>query len=122
MEFVSTLHRYLGESLVTIAIIGAILALLASDPKSTITRATWIVTRIFGILLSVQWLLGVINYFSLPSAVRPGLAHPILMTLAVAAFHPIQRRLEKSGASPRWGLLGLLALTAALIWIAIGWV
>ncbi len=119
-EAVITIHRYLGESLVTIAVIGALLALFSTDPKSGVTRAAWIVVRIFGVLISVQWLLGIINYFMLPSAVRPSLAHPILMTLIVAAFHPAQRRVQKLDGAPRWPMLGLLAVTAILLWIGIG--
>ena len=119
-ETIATLHRYLGESLVTIAFIGAVLGLFASDPKGGVAKAAWIVVRVFGVLISIQWLLGIINYFMLPAAVRPSLAHPLLMTLIVAAFHPAQRRLQKLEGSPRWPLVGLLAVTAVLIWIGIG--
>ena len=119
-EALLTIHRFLGESLPTIAVITAVLALFAVDPKSTVTRVAWIVARILGVLLTIQWLVGVINYFSLPAATRPSLAHPLLMTVVVAAYHPVSRRIEKLGGAPRLPLLALLAATAILIWIAIG--
>ena len=119
-EALLTIHRFLGESLPTIAVITAVLALFAVDPKSTVTRVAWIVARILGVLLTIQWLVGVINYFSLPAATRPSLAHPLLMTVVVAAYHPVSRRIQKLGGAPRLPLLALLAATAILIWIAIG--
>ena len=118
-EALITIHRYLGESLVTIAVITAILAAFAADPKSTVTKVTWAVARILGVLLTIQWLIGVINYFTLPAAVRPSLAHPIVMTIVVAAYHPVTRRIQKLGGAPRWPLLAVLAATAILIWIGI---
>lgn len=120
VESMTAIHRVLGESLVTIAIIGALLGVFSTDPKSGVARAAWSVVRVFGVLISIQWLLGIINYFSLPMAVRPSLAHPILMTVVVAAFHPAQRRLQKLSGSPRWPLVGLLVATAILLWIGIG--
>lgn len=118
-DTIIVLHRYIGESLVTIAILGALLGLFATDPKSSVARAAWVFVRLFGVLISIQWLLGIVNYFTLPAAVRPTLAHPILMTVIVAAFHPLQSRLQKLESSPRWPLVGLLAGTAVLLWVGI---
>ena len=109
---VNTLHRFVGESLITIAVVGAVAAALTSG-GGTLYRAAQILGRVLVALLDLQWLLGVINYFGLPAGARPSLAHPVVMTVAVVVAHVLLKRAQQG--SGRWGLAGVHAVTAVLL-------
>lgn len=119
MDVVQQLHRFLGESLVTISVIVTILALLAAQGSGGMGRGAAIAGRVLLGLLDLQWLLGVINYFGLPAAVRPSLAHPLLMTAVVVGLHIAAARARKGAGLGRWALTGVYAATAVLIIVGI---
>lgn len=116
---VGVVHRYLGESLMTVALISVLLALLAKEPASGLRRASLIAGRVLVVLLSLQWLLGIINYFSLPAALRGSLVHPILMTAVVAFVHIFMGKVRKDPEFGRLKLVGLYAVTFAAIFVGI---
>jgi len=119
VDVVAQFHRFLGESLVTISVIVTILAFLAAQGSSGLGRGATIAGRILLGLLDLQWLLGVINYFGLPAAVRPSLAHPLLMTAVVVGVHVAAARARKGPGLGRWGLAGVYAAAAVLIIVGI---
>lgn len=114
---ISLIHQYLGESLVTVAVLGLIAALFAKDPDGGARRLTLIALRVFIILLSLQWLLGVINYFTFPAGARPGLAHPLLMTVVVAAAHILGGKARKEASVAQAMAAGVFAGSAVLMWL-----
>lgn len=114
------IHQFLGESLVTVAVIGLLVTLFAKEPHSGARRLSLLVLRLFVILLSIQWLLGLINYFFFPAGARPSLAHPLLMTLVVAAAHILAGRSRKSPGSQRGVAAAMFAGSAVLMWVGMG--
>lgn len=114
------IHQFLGESLVTLAVLGLVATLFAKDPNSGARRLSLTVLRLFIILLSIQWLLGVINYFLYPAGARPSLAHPLLMTAVVAASHMLGGRARKSASAGQSLAAGTFAGSAVLMWIGMG--
>lgn len=117
---ISLIHQFLGESLVTLAIIGLLTAVFAKDPSGGTHRFVHIALRIFAVLLSIQWLLGVINYFQFPAAARPSLAHPLLMTAVVAAVHIASGKVKEKPAVGRALAMGVFAGAAVLMWAGMG--
>lgn len=114
---IALIHRFLGESLVTLAVLGLIAALLARDPNGGARRLTLVALRLFIGLLSLQWLLGVINYFTIPAAVRPSLAHPLLMTLVVAASHMLGGKARQEPTAAQAMSAAVFAGSAVLMWL-----
>lgn len=118
MAGIFALHRYLGELLVIVSLAGLILALIAGgQDKEGVAKLARTVLRVFGGLLSLQWLLGVVSYIAISP--RPSLAHPLLMTGVVALFHIFQGRIARGDWSGRWPLVGLYAGAWALIALGI---
>jgi hypothetical protein len=93
MSIINSIHRYLGETLLLIALLGVILALVGLVRKKELEPAE----RIFGLaysgLLDLQALLGIIQFVYLLTLGGSGLImsrfifHPILMLLAVVVVH-----------------------------------
>ncbi len=119
MDVINVLHRYIGESLMAVALISVLLALFARDPNSAMRRTALIAGRVLVIVLSVQWLLGIINYFALPAEVRGSLLHPIWMTAVVAFVHIFMGKVRKAPDFSQWGLVGLYAVTFVGIFLGI---
>jgi hypothetical protein len=117
---IPSIHQFLGYLMPTVAAIGFVLSLFARQPESGARRYSLVFLRIFVILLSIQWLLGVINYFMFPAGARPSLVHPLWMTVVVAAVHILAGRARRDPASG-WGLTtGTFVGSAVLIWIGLG--
>lgn len=114
------IHQFLGESLVTLAVLGLLATVFAKDPNGGARRLSLTVLRVFIILISIQWLLGVINYFTFPAAARPGLAHPLLMTAVVAASHIFGGKARKDASSAQGLAAGVFIGSAVLMWIGMG--
>jgi len=117
--FVSPVHQFLGESLITLSIVGLLITLFLKESGGGMHRASLIALRIWVILLSVQWLLGVITYFAYPAGARPSLAHPLLMTAVVAAAHMLAGKVRKAPETGRNLAMGAFADAAVLMWIGI---
>lgn len=119
MQTLTLVHRYLGESLVTVALVGLLLSLFAKAPTGGARRGALILGRIFAGLIDLQWLLGVVSYFGRPAAVRPSLMHPAVMTLMVAAFHIYFRRLQRQEPANQWPFVGVYLGAWLLIYVGI---
>lgn len=102
MHTLTLIHRYLGETLFTVALVGLVLSLFAKSPASGARRGALIFGRAFAGLIDLQWLLGVISYFGRPAAARPSLMHPLIMTLMVVGFHLYFRRLQRQEPANQW--------------------
>lgn len=111
------IHQFLGESLVTLAVLGLIATLFAKDPGGGARRLSLTVLRLFIILLSIQWLLGVINYFMFPAGARPSLAHPLLMTAVVAVSHILGGKARKETTAAQGMAASVFAGSAVLMWL-----
>jgi hypothetical protein len=93
MNVISSVHRYLGETMLLIALVGVILAIAGLVRKKKLEPAE----RIFGFayagLLDLQALLGLIQFIWLLSRVGSSLLswryilHPVLTVLAVIVVH-----------------------------------
>lgn len=116
MATIIMLHRFIGESLVTVAVIGVIVALFAANAEGGARRWAEILFRIFGGLLSLQWLLGVVSFIAL--GFGPNWTHPIFMTAVLAAFHIYSGRMRK-GEPQHWAYVGAYVAAAVLIYIGI---
>lgn len=113
------IHRFLGESLVTVALIGLLLSLFAKAPGSKARRGSLILGRVFAGLIDLQWLLGVISYFAIPAAARPSLMHPLVMTVMVVAFHIYFRRLQREEPANQWPFVACYLGAWLLIFVGI---
>jgi|GEM_PF-3546374 len=118
--FVSLIHRFLGESLVTLSVLGLLLTLFIKDSGGGTHRYSLIALRLFVVLLSLQWLLGVINYFQFPAGARPSLAHPLIMTAVVAVAHILSGKVKQAPASGRGLAMGTFLGAAVLMWVGMG--
>lgn len=114
------IHQFLGESLVTLAVLGLLATLFAKDPNGGARRLSITVLRLFIILISIQWLLGVITYFMFPAAARPSLAHPLLMTAVVAVSHILGGRARRDASAAQGLAAGVFVGSAVLMWIGMG--
>lgn len=112
LDFVYSAHNMLGETLSGLAIIGLIVALFARDPRGGARRATAAFLRLFAIVLSVQWLLGIINFIGVRQlGSMVSWTHPIIMTIVVALAHIVSGRVRKS---PDFGYVPVVVLTALM--------
>lgn len=93
MEVVSTIHKYLGEALLLVALIGCVLAVVALVRKREMPRVERIFGSAYAGLLDLQALLGLIQFIWLMTQGATGLVtstfilHPILMVAAVVVVH-----------------------------------
>ena len=93
MNIVSMIHRILGETMLLIALVGVILAIVGLVRKKELEKAE----NIFGVaytgLLDLQALLGIVQFIYILSVAGTSLLlssfilHPILMILAVVVVH-----------------------------------
>lgn len=119
---IALIHKYLGESLITLSILGLLITLFVKGPEGGTHRLAQIALRLLVILLSLQWLLGVINYFTIPAVARPSLAHPLIMTVVVAASHILAGKAKSAPASGKGIMVGIFVGAAVLMWIGMGMV
>jgi hypothetical protein len=115
------IHRFLGETLLLIALVGVILAIIGLVRKQAMERAERIFGLIYAGLLDLQALLGLISLIYLISlagtSILTGLfiVHPILMILAVVVVHASRSR--RSGPVPdrHWAQLVAYGLSLLLV-------
>jgi len=114
---IAPIHRYLGETMMLIALVGIVLAIVGLVRKKKLERTERIFGMIYSVLLDVQLLLGVIFYFLLPGPSRPTILHPIIMVLAVNVVHV--SRAKRNGPRPTCHQvqLGVYVLSLALVLI-----
>jgi hypothetical protein len=121
MDVIRMVHRFLGETLLLIALIGVILAIIGLIRKQEMARAERIFGLIYAGLLDLQALLGLVSFFSLLMLAGTGLLmskfilHPILMILALVVVHASSSR--RSGPVParHWAQLVAYGLSLALV-------
>ena len=121
MEVIRMVHRYLGEMMLLIALVGVMLAIIGLIRRQAMERAERIFGLIYAGLLDVQALLGLISLISLVMMAGTGLLtslfilHPILMILAVVVVHASRGR--RSGPAParHWAQLVAYALSLILV-------
>ena len=87
IEIIAPIHRYLGETMLLVALIGVILAIVGLVRKKTLEQPENIFAMIYSGLLDLQVVLGIVFYFLLPGPARPTILHPILMVLAAIVVH-----------------------------------
>jgi hypothetical protein len=91
MQIIDTIHRYLGELMLLIALLGVILAIIGLVRKKAWNKPEDIFGMIFAGLLDLQALLGLINWvYRLINGAPLSLAyilHPLFMIAAVVVVH-----------------------------------
>jgi heme A synthase len=124
MSIVSMIHRILGETLLLIALVGVILAIVGLVRKKEMEKAE----RIFGLayagLLDLQALLGIVQFIYLLSIAGTPLLlsrfiwHPVLMILAVFVVHGSRK--ARSSQIPARYRAQLIAYGLSLVLIFAG--
>lgn len=114
---IAPIHRYLGETMLLVALVGVILAIVGLVRKKELKRTERIFAIVYSILLDVQLVLGIIFYFLLPAPARPTILHPIVMLLAVVVVHA--GRAWRNAPTPlrHRAQLGVYGLSLALIFV-----
>ncbi|BAS26545.1 hypothetical protein [Limnochorda pilosa] len=115
-RLIGQIHGILGEVLLGAAVFGILVALgeIGAGREPRWSR------RFLGalsIVLALQWLLGVANYVLAPPLRRPELGHPGLMTVLVGFVQWGNGRLRRGGERAGWLVAGLLAVTAAAMYM-----
>jgi heme A synthase len=93
MEAIKLIHRILGETLLLIALVGVILAIVGLVRKRALEKPERIFGLVYAGLLDLQALLGLIQFIYLLTIAGTALItsafilHPILMILAVVVVH-----------------------------------
>lgn len=121
MDIIRMIHRFLGETLLLIALIGVILAIVGLIRKQAMERAESIFGMVYAGLLDLQALLGLVSLVYLISLAGTSLLtskfilHPILMLLAVVVVHASRGR--RSGPVParHWAQLVAYGLSLVLV-------
>lgn len=121
MNIVSTIHRFLGETLLLLALVGIILAIIGLVRKKEQAK----IENVFGIayagLLDLQALLGIVQFVYILIVTGPALAlsrfilHPILMLLAVVVVHGSRSRRSAAPPARHWAQLIAYGLSLILI-------
>jgi heme A synthase len=115
INIIAPTHRILGETMLLIALVGVIFAIVGLVRKKELEKPERIFAIVYSGLLDLQALLGLVFYFLLPGPVRPTILHPILMVLAVVVVH-IERRWQSSPVPTRhWAQLGIYGLSLLLV-------
>jgi hypothetical protein len=121
MNIVSTIHRFLGETLLLIALIGVILAIIGLVRKKEMAKAESIFGIVYAGLLDLQALLGIVQFIYILIVAGPSLAlsifilHPILMILAVVVVHASRSRRDGDAPARHWAQLTAFGLSLVLI-------
>jgi uncharacterized membrane protein len=124
MDVLSTIHKYLGETMLLVAFIGVVLALVALVRKREMGRTERIFGSAYAGLLDLQALLGVILFVWLLTLGATGLAtstfilHPILMVMAVVVVHA--SRIWRDNPPPKGHYAQLIAYGLSLVLIFAG--
>lgn len=121
MDIIRMIHRFLGETLLLIALIGVILAIIGLIRKQAMERAEHIFGMIYAGLLDLQALLGLVSFIYLITLAGTGLLtskfilHPILMILAVVVVHASRSRRDGPVPARHWAQLVAYGLSLVLV-------
>lgn len=124
MDVLSTVHKYLGETMMLVALIGVVLAVVALVRKRAPARVDRIFGAAYGGLLDLQALLGISQFIWLLTLGASGLVtstfilHPILMVLAVVVVHASRK--WRDDPAPRGHYAQLAAYGLSLVLILVG--
>lgn len=121
MDVLSTIHKYLGEALMLVALIGVALAVVALVRQRVPARVDRTFGLIYGGLLDLQALLGIGQFVWLLTLGASGLVtstfilHPILMLLAVVVVHASRKWRDDPAPRGHYAQLIAYGLSLALI-------
>jgi len=121
MGVVSTIHRYLGETLLLVALIGVGLAIVGLVRRREVARAERVFGMVYAGLLDLQALLGIIQLIWLLTAGATGLVtsrfilHPILMVLALVIVHASRAWRDNPPPTRHYAQLAAYGLSLVLI-------
>lgn len=115
IEIVAPIHRYLGESMLLVALAGVILAIVGLLRKQALDKPENVLAMVYSGLLDLQVVLGILFYFLLPGPARPTLLHPVLMIAAAIVAHV--GRVWRNSPSPtrHWAQIGIYGASLVLI-------
>ena len=117
------IHRFLGETLLLIALVGVILAIIGLIRKQALERAERIFGLIYAGLLDIQALLGLITLIYLVMMAGTSILtsmfilHPVLMILAVVVVHASRGRRSGPMPSRHWAQLVAYGLSLLLVFV-----
>jgi heme A synthase len=121
MDIIRMIHRFLGETLLLIALIVVILAIIGLVRKKAAERAERIFGFVYSGLLDLQVLLGLVIFIYLITIAGSGLLtsrfilHPILMILAVVVVHASRARRSAGVPARHWAQLIAYGLSLLLV-------
>jgi hypothetical protein len=120
MSVLSTIHRYLGESLLLVAIVGMALAIVGLVRRQELERAETVFGSVYAGLLDLQALLGLAQFLWLLFAGANLLAgtfvlHPLLTVMAVVVVHVSRIWRDTSPPRRHWAQLAAYGLSLVLI-------
>lgn len=124
MDIVKLIHKILGETLLIIALVGVVLALIGLIRRQALERAEDIFGMVYAGLLDLQALLGLVSFIYLLTLTGTGLLtskfilHPILMILALIVVHASRK--QRSGPVPARHRAQLVAYGLSLLLIFAG--
>lgn len=124
MDVIRLIHRILGETLLLIALIGVIMAIVGLVRKKVLEKPENIFGMVYAGLLDLQALLGLIQFIWLLTKTGTSLLtsafilHPILMILAVVVVHA--SRVWRSSPIPIRHRAQLVAYGLSLILVFAG--
>jgi hypothetical protein len=115
IEIVAPIHRYLGETMLLVAIIGVVLAIVGLVRKQVLEKPENVFAMVYSGLLDLQVVLGFLFFFLLPGPGRPTILHPILMTLAAVMVHAGRAWRGSPSPTRHWAQLGIYGASLMLI-------
>ena len=121
LDVIRLVHRILGETMLLIALVGVILAIVGLVRKKAFTEPERVFGLVYAGLLDLQTLLGIINLIFLLTLTGWGLLttafilHPILMIAAVIVVHASRRWREGPVPARHWAQLAAYGVSLVLI-------
>lgn len=120
-EIVRLVHRILGETMLLVALVGVILAIIGLVRKKAWQKPERVFGLVYAGLLDLQTLLGILNIIFLLALTGWGLLttsfilHPILMIAAVVVVHASRRWREGPVPVRHWAQLAAYGVSLVLI-------
>jgi hypothetical protein len=121
MNVIGSIHRYLGEAMLLIALVGVVFAVVGLVRKKELQPVERIFGSAYAGLLDLQVLLGIVQFVWLLSKVGSSLLswryilHPVLMILAVIVVHGSRAWRDSSKPLRHRAQLGAYGLSLLLI-------
>jgi hypothetical protein len=115
INIIAPIHRYLGETMLLVALAGVGLAVAGLVRKKQLKRTERVFAIVYSVSLDIQLVLGLIFYFLLPGPARPTLLHPLLTFLAAVVVHVGRSWRESPTPLRHRAQLGVYGLSLVLI-------